>query len=116
MLKIDDEVERYHRRHNSRPKRYFVVMEQPPVPRLGEDGHADSGGWKDEANDETVQEDDTEVVRPAYRLRDGERPFRRGPLPDGHEAEDAEKATKTKGDFVLGHELADVHETIPSFE
>jgi len=107
VLEVDGQIECQHRHHERQPVRHVDGVEEAP-PVLGrEDRERHRHHGKRQANQDGVDHDDAEIVRPADQPRDFAPSPRRGHFPHGHRDQDAEENPQPDRRFVgqedVGH-------------
>src|ERR1700730_16064662 len=65
MLKVDREVEEDDRSHHTDPGREWHHVEEPKPMRLGNEGETDSRSRKENADQERVNNHETEIIGPS---------------------------------------------------
>jgi len=75
-------------------------MEQAPATRFGQEGNADRGGRKYEADKQGVEHDDRQVARPARATSDRLAPPRGKDLPGGHDRKNTHESTEPDDGLV----------------
>ncbi len=113
VLQVDGEVQHQHRERHQGPVRQRGAAQQPPAARLGDDRHAHRGGGKQHAQEQRIDDDDADVVRPARESRELQLAPGRSHLPEGHGNEHQEKTAEAKARVVAEDDVAHARRTCP---
>ena len=97
VLEVDRKIEQQHRDHNRDPDRRVDVVEEAPATRLGHDRQPDREDWERQPQDDRIDHDECEVIRPADHARDFPPASRGRQFPHRHCRQNTQKDGKSDG-------------------
>ena len=106
MLKVDGQVEQDYRDEDRHPGRQRQDVENSPAMSLARQRHGDGGTRSHQPQDPGIQNDQSEVVRPALRAAEPQRPLRRKHFPQRNEDEYAQERTEAQHRLDHGQRIA----------
>ena len=100
VLQPDGEIKRKHREQACQPARQIKVVQHAPALTRSECRHADRCSREQHAQEQCIENDQSEIIAPAQRLGSRQGAARCPHFPGRHEREDAEKRTTANQQFV----------------